>query len=150
MNYKKGPLGRLIGSFAGYILRLGRLLGVLGKIVGPWVPSGMPSLAHFRMPRAPFGVPLGPHLRIPLVASNSSGVGRSCRNRSSINSNSSGGGITCVTIAEAMVTQSPLLPFSTGSKSEREVDIFNWAYQSHLIQFWAICIKFDFTPGLGF
>ena len=29
----------------------------------------------------------------------------------------SGGGITCVTIAEAMVTKSPLFPFSTGSKS---------------------------------
>ena len=57
----------------------------------------------------------------------------------------SGGGITCVTIAEAMVTKSPLFPFSTGSKSERELDILNWAYQSLLSQFWPICIRFDFA-----
>ena len=52
-GYKGEPLGRLIGSFAGYILRLWRLLGVLGKIVGPlgslWDALGLP-LAHFCMP----------------------------------------------------------------------------------------------------
>ena len=29
--------------------------------------------------------------------------------------------------------------------SERELDILNWAYQSHPSQFWPICIKFDFA-----
>ena len=58
---------------------------------------------------------------------------------------SSGGGLTCVTIAEADGYKTPSLSFPSESKSERELDILNWAYQSHLSQFWPICIKFDFA-----
>ena len=47
---------------------------------------------------------------------------------------SSGGGITCVTIAEADGYKTPSLSFPSESKSERELDILNWAYQLRELQ----------------